>query len=167
MKFEIKRTIRYYYLRLIRLQGDPHSLAIGSALGVFIGISPTLPLHTILIICLSLLFRVSTLAAFVSATIICNPLTVVPIYYLCWKVGNFFFPDKLSWDRMHNVLAILTGSGFRESIEAISQLGLDTIIVMLTGGIIIGLPLAAASYFLSFNFFIKIHEKRRRRHILH
>ena len=41
-----KRTLKYCWLKLRRLQGDPKKLAWGMALGVFIGVTPTLPFHT-------------------------------------------------------------------------------------------------------------------------
>jgi len=39
-KIEPQRTARYYYLKFIRLKGDPAMLARGVAVGVFIGITP-------------------------------------------------------------------------------------------------------------------------------
>ncbi|MEA1867995.1 MAG: DUF2062 domain-containing protein, partial [Thermodesulfobacteriota bacterium] len=42
------RTVRYQWLRLVRLRGDPFVLARGIAIGTFIGLTPTIPFHTIL-----------------------------------------------------------------------------------------------------------------------
>ena len=38
-KIQPQRAARYYYLRFIRLQGDPHTLARGVAIGLFIGVT--------------------------------------------------------------------------------------------------------------------------------
>jgi uncharacterized protein (DUF2062 family) len=162
----LQRTIRYYYIRFKRLQGDPRSLAIGSAIGVLIGVSPTLPLHTIMIVSLTLLLRVSTLSALISATIVSNPLTFAPQYFLCWKVGDLLLPGKLTWERMQETLKILTHTGIKEGIETIGKLGLDATLVMLSGGLLIGIPLALITYFLSLRFFMKIQEKRQKRRLL-
>lgn len=167
MKFNISRTIQYYFIRFKRLQGDPVSLALGCAVGVLIGISPTLPLHTVLIIGITLLFRISTIAGLITATVVSNPLTFVPQYYLCWLVGNWVLPGKLSWQGMQEELNLLMRSGFGESLKSISVLGIDAILVMLTGGFITGIPLAVATYFLTVHFFIKIQEKRKKKHLLH
>ena len=166
MKFNISRTIQYFYIRFKRLQGDPGSLALGCALGVLIGISPTLPLHTVMIVGITLLFRISTIAALVSATIVSNPLTFVPQYYFCWRVGDWVLPGKLSWERMHESLDIVMSAGFKESLKSISMLGMDAIFVMLTGGLIIGIPLAVVTYFLAIHFFIRLQAKRKKKHIL-
>ena len=166
MPFNPLRTIRYYTLKLIRLRGNPKSLALGTAVGVFIGISPTVPFHTVSIIGITLMMRVSTLAGLVAGTVVSNPLTMVPQYYLCWKIGNMLLPGRLDWERIQEVLGILADGRFLDSIQAITHLSSDAILVMLTGGIVLGLPLAVASYLFSFYFFRRIQLKRRKKHLL-
>ncbi len=167
MDFNPKRTLRYFSLRFKRLRGDPRSLAMGTAIGIFVGITPTMPLHTVSIIALTLLLRASTIAALIAATAISNPLTFVPQYYLAWKVGNVLLPGRLSWERLQGLMRILTNNGFIDGLKAISNLSGDALLVMLTGGLLLALPLAIASYFLSLRFFYKMREKRLKRHILH
>jgi uncharacterized protein (DUF2062 family) len=166
MSFSLSRTFKYYGLKFKRLRGDPPSLALGTAIGVFIGISPTIPLHTVAIIGATLLLRASTIAALISASVISNPLTMGPLYYLCWLVGDLILPGRLTWDRILVVLETLKHSGFMDSLRSMSQLGGDAILVLLTGGLVLGLPFAIASYFLSLRFFIAVREKRRRKHLL-
>ena len=163
MKIELKRLARYHYLRFMRLQGDPHPLAMGVAIGVFIGISPTLPLHTVMIIGITLLMRASTVSAIISATVVSNPLTFVPQYYLSWLTGDFILPGKLTWERMEHALKTVMEQGFSEGLETVLHLGLDAIMVMLLGGCLLGILPAIGSYFLSYRFFQKLEEKRRRR----
>ena len=166
MALNLRRTARYYSLRFKRLRGDPRSLAMGTAVGVFIGITPTLPFHTVAIIGITLLMRVSTIAGLIAATVVSNPLTFAPQYYACWKIGDIILPGRLTWDRIKEVLNAITHQGFADSIKTVSQLSMDAVFVMMTGGILIGLPLAFASYYYSFRFFIKIREKRRQKHVL-
>lgn len=166
MRFNPLRAIKYFTLRFMRLRGSPYSLAMGAAVGVFIGISPTVPLHTVAIIGITLLMRVSTISALIAGAVVCNPLTMAPQYYLCWKAGNMILPDRLTWNRIQEVLIILKDSGFMESLRSISHLSKDAIAVMLTGGFVIGLPLAVLCYFLSFRFFVRLREKKRQKHLL-
>ncbi|GBE12170.1 hypothetical protein BMS3Bbin14_00403 [bacterium BMS3Bbin14] len=167
MALNLKRTLRYFSLRFKRLRGDPRSLAMGTAIGIFVGITPTMPLHTVTIIGLTLLLRASTIAALIAATAISNPLTFVPQYYLAWKVGNALLPGRLSWERLQGLMQVISNNGFIDGLKAISNLSGDALLVMLTGGFLLALPLAIASYFLSLRFFYKIREKRLKRHILH
>ncbi len=163
MGFSLQRISRYYFLRFKRLRGDPLSLARGAALGMFIGISPTIPLHTVAIIGLSLLFKTSAIAALIVAAVICNPLTMVPIYYLCWLIGDFILPHRLTWDRIQEILAVLTQEGFVESLKYMSTLSIDAVFVMLTGGVILAIIPTIATYYFSLRFFLKIREKRHQK----
>ena len=105
------RTAKYYYLKFLRLQGDPHSLAMGVAIGLFVGITPTIPLHSALIIILAWPLRGNILAAFIAATAISNPLTWLPQYYFSWIIGNWLLPGHLSWNRIQSLLCMrLLGS---------------------------------------------------------
>lgn len=162
----IHRTVKYYTLKFMRLRGSPHALAMGVALGVFFGLTPTVPLHTIAIIGITLIMRVNTIAGLIAATVVSNPLTMVPQYYLCWRIGNFILPDRLTWERIEEVLSVLKTAGFVESLKSTTQLSADAIAVMLTGGFVLGLPMAVLSYLLSFYFFNKLREKRRQKHLL-
>jgi hypothetical protein len=166
MEINPQRTFRYYLLRFKRLGGDPRSLAMGTAVGILIGLTPTVPLHTVTIIGTTLLMRVNTIAALISATIVSNPLTFVPQYYLCWKIGNLILPGRLTWARLQEVLQILTDEGFFDSLKALSTLSFDALLVMMIGGFLLAIPPALISYYFSLRFFLKIREKRRRKHLL-
>ena len=163
----IKRIVKYYYLKFMRMKGDPQSLAIGTAIGVFIGITPTMPLHTILIIPLTIITRTSTIAALLGSLLVCNPITYVPQYYLATIVGNALTPYELSWARIKEVLDILLQHpGLQKSMEALVGLGYEAAIVLVVGGTVLALPCALISYFLSLRLFIKIRQKRGQKHLL-
>lgn len=162
----IKRTIHYYYLRIIRLSGSPRSLALGVAVGAAIGITPTLPLHTLLIISATLAMRVNTIVGIIAGTIVSNPLTFLIHYYLAWWLGDIVFPDRLTWERIKAIVLLLMEEGLLDSLKTLSALGFDTILVMMTGGIILAIPTGLISYLLSYRFFYRIHIKRQEKHLL-
>ncbi|XOF32527.1 MAG: DUF2062 domain-containing protein [Candidatus Electrothrix sp. YB6] len=157
------RLPRYYFLRIRRLKGDPVYLAKGFAFGVFMGILPLVPIQTILIIPLSITFRVSTIAAVIAGTIISNPLTFMPQYYLTWKLGNAVLPGNVSWEHLKEVLMTVRQEGLIDGIATVSHLSLKTIAVLLTGGALIGLPVALISYFFVLNFFRTLRARRLNR----
>lgn len=161
------RAAKYYYLKFLRLQGDPHSLALGVAIGLFVGITPTIPLHTALIIILAWPLRGNILAALIAATAISNPLTWLPQYYLAWRVGTWLLPGHLTWARIQALLGLLTSNpGFQESLVLLKQLGLEAVAVMLLGGVLLAIPFTCAGYILSFKFFSTLRKKRLEKHIL-
>jgi len=159
-----KRTARFYYLKFIRLRGEPRYLARGVALGVFIGITPTIPLHTILILALAFILRTSKVSALLASFVVSNPLTIFFQYFFSWRVGKLLFPGNLSWERIHGVLrSIEDGSGFMATIHHIAGLGAKAIAAMLVGGCLLALPFAIAGYFISLNIFQKIEARRQKR----
>ncbi|MDU9049821.1 MAG: DUF2062 domain-containing protein [Candidatus Electrothrix sp. Rat3] len=166
MKLNIRRASRYYYLRFIRLQDSPSSLAIGSALGAAIAVTPTLPLHTICIIGITLLLRVNTLAALMAGTIISNPLTFAAQYYFSWKIGSILLPGRLDWDQLHGTLILVRQSSFLEGIKIMGQLGFDAILVLQTGGLVVAIPLGIVTYLITIRFFLRLQKRRQQKHLL-
>jgi len=77
----IRDRINDFYNRFLSLNGKPEEIARAMALGVFIGVTPTIPLHTALVMVSCLIFRQNITAAMLGATIISNPLTI-PFFYL-------------------------------------------------------------------------------------
>jgi len=155
------RLGRYYYLKFTRLQGDPHSLALGTAIGVFIGITPTIPFHTVIILCIAMLTRCSAIAAILSSWVVCNPLTYLPIYYFSMVLGNFITPFELNWLRIKKVITTLTSDQpLLQSLQDIGGLGLEAIVVMVFGGIVLAIPFGVVSYYLSLHLFVRIRRKK-------
>ncbi len=161
------RLQKFYYLKFLRIKGDPKDIAWGSFIGALIGTMPVMPFHTIGIIAICFLTRTSSMAGLFASLVISNPFTYIPIYYFSLVIGNFITPYTVTWATIHEILDIIvSGFGFKESIQTISSQGHDIIIVMLTGGIVLALPTALLWYFFTLRLFIKIREKRRQRHIL-
>ncbi len=160
MKFNPFRLFRYYLLRFTRLRGDPYSLSRGTGVGIFIGVLPLLPVQTIILIPLTLLLRVNTIAAVIAASVVSNPLTFVPQYYYTWKVGNKILPGRVSWEYLQEIMATIHHESLLNGIRTLSHLGFKSLSVILTGGAIIGLPLAVIGYYIALNFFIRLRAKR-------
>jgi uncharacterized protein (DUF2062 family) len=164
MKFQPRRFIKYYYLKFLRLKGDPKSIAKGIAVGTFTGITPIIPFHTVAILTITPLVRGNILAAFLASFASCNPLTYFPQYYFSWLIGNWLTPNDLSWERIVHVMDIVSsGSGYQDIFREFSLLGADTVIVLAIGGPIIAAPFAITSYFFSLKFFTSRREKKRKK----
>lgn len=163
----ISRTGKYYFLKLLRLRGSPHSIAFGAAIGVFIGLTPTIPFHTVLILLLTLLTRTSFIAGFITSILVCSPLTYVPIYYLSLVIGNFVTPFHLNWEKVKQVLdVLLSDASMEERVGPLLSLGYEAISVMMIGGIVLALPFAIVSYYLCHFLVVSFREKRRQKRIL-
>jgi uncharacterized protein (DUF2062 family) len=83
----IGRRARYFYLRLILLPDGPHRVALGLAVGVFVGMTPTVPLQTLLALALAWMMRASLAAAYIGIWIT-NPVTIPFFYALAYFVAD-------------------------------------------------------------------------------
>jgi uncharacterized protein len=146
MKF--KRKINKFVEHVKKLKGDPNFIAGGMAIGIFVGITPTFPFHTVIAIALAYFLRASKAAAAIGVWI-GNPLTIPFIYLGSYKTGVMILGTTLPYDAKFTTFTELT------------KLGLKATIALLTGGIIIGIPLAAASYFITRRLVKKLRSRRR------
>jgi uncharacterized protein len=161
------RLKQYYYLKFLRIKGDPRDIAWGACIGALIGTMPVMPFHTVGIIAVCFLTRKSAMAGLFSSLVISNPFTYIPIYYISMVIGNFITPYKVSWKKIHYILdIIISGRDFKESVQILASQGSELIIVMLSGGLVLAIPTAILWYVFTLRLFLKIREKRRQKHIL-
>jgi uncharacterized protein (DUF2062 family) len=91
-------------VRMRQLEGNPHSLALGMAVGIFVSITPIIPLQTVVAIALAFLVRGSKSAA-VLGTWLSNPLTIPVVYYANYKLGCLLagIPENIGQHRLRLV----------------------------------------------------------------
>src|SRR5690242_1180134 len=77
--------------RLIAQVQSPHKLALTCALGVFIGISPLIGLHTVMTFVFAWVFSLNLAALFAVSILIHNPWTMVPVYSIDHFFGAWLF----------------------------------------------------------------------------
>ncbi len=160
-----KKKIEHYLNKIKELHGDPHYVALGLAIGIFVAITPTIPFHTILAVALAVLLKASKPAAILGVWA-SNPFTVVFLYYACYKTGFLFFEGN---------------SGAFESIEILirhleSDIHLNEkmsyfsgfmhtqakmFMVINLGGVLLGLPFGFITYIMTKSFFTRLHEKKK------
>jgi len=132
---------RRLYERFIRIRGNPREIALGFALGVFVGMSPTMGVQTPIAIFFAALFKWGKLSAAIGVWI-SNPLTAPVLYGVTYITGArlmhlepvFSLPLSPTWSTLKAMLS-----------KAPQALGAMTV-----GGVIIGLPLAIIGYYLSY-----------------
>ena len=163
---QVKKTTTSLYRKFKQLQGSSASLAKGTAVGVFIGIAPLMPFKSMLIVLMTVATGSSTVAALFVCTIICNPLTYVPLYYLAWLVGSLLLPGRADWETLQAAVDRVREAGMVEAVSLLGQLGLDAGIVLLTGGVVLALPLTFLSYPAALRLFVRIERQRQEKHLL-
>jgi uncharacterized protein (DUF2062 family) len=132
---------------VLSLDDSAHHIALGTAMGMFIGLTPTVGIQmaiTIVVYYLCLpFFRFNCKAAIVTVYI-SNPLTMVPLYWFDYRVGQFVFGGAdITQDRIRE---IITYDGFAEWWRAIVTLFVDLGVPMFAGSLIVASVGAAVTY---------------------
>lgn len=145
----MRRRLRFFYLKLIRLRGHPKELARGVAAGVFAGMFPLFGLQTIIGVAIALRLRGNPLMA-AGGTWISNPFTYVPIYAFNYQVGRWLLPG--SQGRPFTDL-----DSFREWL----QMGADVTLALVLGSFVMGLLFGTLSYCLSLPVIRQVQSRYR------
>lgn len=149
----IKKKINAFWQKAKKLQGSPHYVAFGMAIGVFMAVTPTIPFHTIGAISLAFLLKASKPAA-VLGVWVSNPVTVVFLYYACYKTGFLFFNVSGStFSSIENLIHQMESDiKFSEKMAYLTfflKTQMRTFLIMNVGGIILGIPSGVCAYFLT------------------
>ena len=134
---------KYWWNEFVRqlkeLREKPHEISLGMAIGVFIGITPTIPFHTVLAVFLALLLRASKLAA-VLGVWVANPLTIPIFYYASYQLGKFVLGmPEMTMPTDYSFITITKLSG-------------HVAVSMLHGGVLLGILPALLAYVLTLRF---------------
>ncbi len=107
------------------------------AIGVFIGVTPTIPFHTVLILFLIFLSRQNLTAALLGAWIT-NPVTI-PFFYLTeYEIGKFI----LGWDQYRGLLT-------EYNVHQLLKMGWEILGPLQIGGLILAPLFAVPTYFVT------------------
>ncbi len=86
-----KNKLVEYIKEVLQPKHTPHSIALGFAIGTFIGILPLPGIHLLLAALIALTYKkVNKLAIFIGI-FFWNPITLPVIYYLSYKIGDLLF----------------------------------------------------------------------------
>ena len=141
--------LKKYYFRLIHFlrklveeDNSAYSIAMGSALGIFIAFLPIVGFQIIPALFLSVRFRVNKLAA-MAAVWITNPITIIPVYLFNFWIGNQILPEKYS------VNLEIIKENFKDGItwKELISIGLDGFMTLLTGSLIVSTVTSIITYY--------------------
>jgi uncharacterized protein (DUF2062 family) len=115
-----KRWLAEHHMTLVTMADTPHSIALGSAIGIFFGFTPLWSLKTLLSIAVAWVCRCNKVAAAIAVTLHDVLIFAMPaIYFAEYKVGcwtlhrpppvhrvrfHFGLHDYLNWDVFHRLV---------------------------------------------------------------
>jgi hypothetical protein len=144
----IRDRINDFYSRFLSLNGKPEEIARAMALGVFIGVTPSIPFHTAAVMVSCLIFRQNITAAMLGATIISNPLTIPFLYVAEYELGVL-------------VLGLGANPFVLEGydVRSILEIGWHILYPLMVGGVILAVLFTVPSYFITYHFIVKMRNR--------
>jgi uncharacterized protein (DUF2062 family) len=144
--------LRKAYYRFLKIRGNPKEIALGFALGLFIGMSPFMGLHMAIAVPLAALFKWNKFSAALSVWI-SNPLSAPVVYGISYYAGKkvlfiengYQLPEEFSLDAL--IYALQKAPGI---------IGILTV-----GGIVVGLPVAVIGYYCALKAITEYRESIR------
>lgn len=141
------------YERFIRIRGRPGEIAFGFALGLFIGMSPTMGGQMAIAVFLAALLKWNKISA-ATGVWITNPLTAPFVYSMTYLTGA----------------KILGIDGPMQGIRHLGTEGLLAVLskapeifwALIVGGVIIGLPVSAIGYYIAYSLVTRYQTRRRK-----
>jgi uncharacterized protein len=115
------------------LHVDEYAVARGVAMGLLVGLTPTMGLQTVLMLLGAILFRANFLAAY-AVSFVSNPLTMAPLYFAFHELGE----AVLSW----LPISMPQVASLEDHIVADAK-------AMLIGSLLIAVPAALSGYALT------------------
>ncbi|APZ92634.1 DUF2062 domain-containing protein [Fuerstiella marisgermanici] len=121
---------------VLALDDSPHAIALGVAVGIFFGLTPTVGVQTILILAIVFLSRRICYfngAAAMAATYISNPFTMAPMYYFWYRLGSRFVPGNASMEQVRSLLQV---DGIGQWFDKVCAIGADVGLPMCVGALL-------------------------------
>ena len=85
--------------RVLTLDDTPHSIALGTAIGMFVGLTPTVGIQMMVVLAVAgitqRLFHFNRLAGLITVYV-SNPLTIVPLYAAFYYIGTLIVDAPMS-----------------------------------------------------------------------
>lgn len=144
-------------LEIAKEKDPPHKIALGLALGIFIGFLPIMGIQMATATLLALPLRANLKAANAGVWI-SNPITFIPLYYVNYLLGLQLFPGhEVSWGEFRMVMSEASDwswTALKESVSNLLDLGSDIMLPLWTGSAILAVVLGVATYFVSYYFVV-------------
>jgi uncharacterized protein len=135
--------------KLLQIEDTPERTALAFSIGIFLGFSPFLGLHTLTGLVVAFLFRLNRLAILVGVWTN-TPWWLVPYYTLATWLGMWVVRFRIDWATLEGIFQLGKGKGFLTSefwTQIASQWGLFA--SFLTGSLILALVFSLIAYPLS------------------
>jgi len=139
-------TPRALLRELLMLDDSARSIALGAAIGMFIGMTPTVGVQMVLVLCLAATMqsrlRFSKVAALLMVYV-SNPFTVLPIYWFNYQLGAYFTGSTVAYA---DFAATLEYGSFDQWLDTIAVLFVQVGSPLIFGSLVVAMITSLLTY---------------------
>ncbi len=156
---------------VLKLRSSPRAIAGGLGVGMFIAFTPTVGIQIILAIIAATLCNVNRPAA-IAPVWITNPVTVAPVYTFNYWLGTFIWPGppleevKTLFVNLGSALTNLSFWDMKDAVLAMVQIGMEILIPLCIGSVVVGIVLGIITYILSLKLLLLFFRRRTQKRLL-
>ena len=151
----IRKTRKFLVYRLLHINDTPHRIALGAAIGVFVGWTPTIGFHMALTVLLAYLLRANKLVGLAFAWL-SNPLTLIPVYGPSFILGNWLLGREFHWSDFIQIISKPANTSWIEHIHAWWTTTWSILTQLWLGSVIVGLILGSVAYSTTYFAVVKL-----------
>lgn len=145
----IRGILHTAYERFVKIRGNPREIALGFALGLFVGMTPFMGFHMAIAVFFAALFKWSKIAAAAGGWI-SNPVTAPFVYAGTYYVGNKVL-------NIQNACCIPKELNLDVIVQLLKSAP-EIFWILTVGGIVVGIPVAVAGYYLALSAILRYRE---------
>ncbi len=149
------RSVNYVMLRVNRLSGSAHTIALGCAAGIFVSFSPFMGLHFLIAALIAYVIGGNLLASALG-TFFGNPITFPFIWASAYKFGHWILGNEITAFRVGDLLDTFS----KGLLFVINNAYEVYILPMMLGGAPLGFITAFFGYFIIRNLVEKYQKAR-------
>jgi uncharacterized protein len=148
---------------ILREKDPPHKIALGLALGIFVGLLPIMGVQMATVTLIALPLRANLKAAN-AAVWISNPFTFIPMYYFNYRLGlRFFSGREVAWSEFRQVMIDASNwhwDSIKESFHNLVDMGKDIMIPLWTGSAILAVFFGLCTYVVSYYYVVGYRSRK-------
>lgn len=156
----LRERLRATWQRLMTIEDTPHNIAMGVFIGVMVAYQPIVGLQMIVGAIICKVIGANVIASLPMAWIT-NPVTIVPIFYGTYKLGEVFTGGQLSYEELERRFATIADiDGIFNAFVEGTRLLWDIMWPMVLGGLLVGVVNGLLFYYLVRRF-VTAYQSRR------
>ncbi len=157
-----------YVQRILHINDTPEAIALGAAVGMFLGMTPTVGIQMVLMVIVGTVIRANRFAG-VAMVYVSNPFTVLPIYWMDYLVGSTLLgTHSLTYDGFVETSKVFRNEwdvvGFWTATIGFVLAQTDVAVAMAVGGVVLGAVFAIPVYPLTLQLVLayRRHKAKKR-----